>query len=64
MICVAAVALASDISDIERDARAIELYLIDKKAHKEDCPKIKWAQPKVEVYKKDLRSHLPAGCKK
>ena len=51
-------------SDFERDAKALELYLQDKKDHKEFCPKIKWNQPPLSTYKKTLKSHLPKDCKK
>ena len=58
------VSSASDLSDLERDAKALELYLQDKKDHKEHCPDLKWKQPKIETYKKELKSQLPKGCKK
>ena len=58
------VSVASDLSDVERDARALELYLQDKKDFKKHCPGLKWDQPKIETYKKELKSQLPAGCKK
>ena len=51
-------------SDFERDAKALELYLQDKKDHKEFCPQIKWNQPPLSTYKETLKSHLPKDCKK
>tara|TARA_R110000744_G_scaffold183015_1_gene302330 strand:+ start:703 stop:957 length:255 start_codon:yes stop_codon:yes gene_type:complete len=51
-------------SDLERDAKALELYLQDKKGHKEFCPQIKWNQPRLSTYKKTLKSYLPKDCKK
>ena len=36
----------------------------DKEDHKKHCPKIKWEQPSIEEYKKDLESKLPSNCKK
>ncbi len=51
------------ISDMETDAKAIELYLQDKVDHKEHCPEKVWKQPDIEVYKKTLKSQLPDGCK-
>ena len=51
-------------SDLERDAKALELYLQDKKDHKEFCPQIKWNQPPLSTYKETLKSYLPKDCKK
>ena len=53
----------SDLSDIQRDALALELYLQDRHDHQEHCPEIRWEQPKLDVYKEQLRSQLPEGCK-
>lgn len=53
----------SDLSDIERNALALELYLLDKKDHKEYCPTLQWEQPSIEVYKEQLFSQLPEECK-
>ena len=52
------------VSDLERDAKALELYLQDQKDHKEFCPQIKWKQPSLSIYKQTLKSHLPKDCKK
>ena len=52
----------SDVSDMERSARALELYLQDQKDHEKHCPSKKWDQPALDIYKKTLRSHLPEGC--
>ena len=52
-----------DIGDIERDTKALELYLQDKKDHKEYCPEIDWDQPPLATYKEELKSYLPEGCK-
>tara|TARA_Y100001937_G_C6913840_1_gene238628 strand:+ start:144 stop:347 length:204 start_codon:yes stop_codon:yes gene_type:complete len=52
------------VSDMETDARALELYLQDKVDYKEHCPEKDWEQPDIEIYKKTLKSHLPDGCKK
>ena len=64
-LCGAAsfVAVSQDLSDIERDALALELFLQDKKDHKEICPHIHWEQPKIDKYKEALESQLPAICK-
>ena len=51
-------------SDLERDAKALELYLQDKKDYKEYCPQIRWNQPPLSTYKETLKSHLPKDCKK
>ena len=60
---VGAIILADGMSDIERDARALELYLQDRQDHKDYCPQIDWNQPPLDTYKETLRSHLPDGCK-
>ena len=56
--------MAQDLSDIERDAKALELFLQDKKDHEKNCPRLKWDQPKISVYKSKLKSQLPEGCKR
>lgn len=55
---------SEELSDIEKDALALELYLKDKEDYKKHCPNIKWTQPGISNYKKDLKSKLPKGCKK
>ena len=55
--------VASDLTDLERDARALELYLQDRDDYNKYCPFRTWEQPPLSVYKKDLTSHLPEGCK-
>ena len=52
-----------DCDDLKRDMKALEIFLQDQDDHKEFCPKIKWDQPDIEVYKKTLKSQLPEGCK-
>ena len=54
---------ADEISEMERDALALEFYLQDKNDHEEYCPSLSWAQPSLEVYKEKLTSQLPAECK-
>ena len=54
---------AAESDDLKRDMKALELYLQDEKDHKEHCPKIKWEQPNIKIYKKELKSQLPNGCK-
>lgn len=49
--------------NLKRDMRALELFLQDQEDHKNYCPKTKWNQPDIEVYKRTLRSQLPKGCK-
>tara|TARA_R110002073_G_scaffold76400_1_gene185596 strand:+ start:455 stop:670 length:216 start_codon:yes stop_codon:yes gene_type:complete len=56
-------ALGQDCDDLKRDMIALELFLQDKKDHTEYCPKISWEQPTIDVYKKELKSQLPEGCK-
>jgi hypothetical protein len=41
---------------------SIELYLTDKKNYKLYCQEIKWEQPPIKIYKKELVSQLPAKC--
>ena len=57
-------AVADPTDDLKRDMQALELFLQDKEDHKEHCPKIKWEQPDIKVYKETLKSQLPNGCKK
>ena len=57
-------ASSDNLSQMERDAKALELFLQDKKDHKDFCPQIEWKQPPLSAYKKTLNSHLPEGCKK
>jgi hypothetical protein len=51
------------IKDLRGDMEGLEFFLRDKKDHKKHCPDIKWKQPSLDEYKKDLKSHLPEGCK-
>jgi len=55
---------APECDDLKRDMKALEIYLQDNADHKEYCPKIKWEQPDIEVYKKELKTQLPENCKK
>ena len=57
-------ASADPADDLKRDMKALELFLQDKEDHKNHCPKLKWNQPDIEIYKKHLKSQLPASCKK
>ena len=57
-------AVADPADDLKRDMKALELFLQDKDDHKEHCPKLKWEQPDIEVYKEKLSSQLPEECKK
>ncbi len=54
---------APECDDLKRDMQALEIFLQDKADHKEYCPKTKWEQPDISVYKKELKSQLPEGCK-
>ena len=60
---MAAMATTDELSDIERDARALELYLQDQKDYEEYCPTTQWNQPPLDIYKGLLTSQLPLGCK-
>ena len=44
--------------DLKRDMKALELFLQDQEDHKEHCPKLKWKQPEISVYKEKLKSIL------
>ena len=57
-------AAADPADDLKRDMTALELFLQDQEDHKEYCPKLKWKQPDISVYKEKLKSQLPEGCKK
>jgi|TARA_E500000318_G_scaffold86388_1_gene82828 hypothetical protein len=50
--------------NLKKDMIALEFFLQDKKDYKKHCPKIKWKQPAIEVYKKKPKSYLPKNCKK
>ena len=49
--------------DLKRNMTALEIFLQDQEDHANKCPKIKWEQPDIEVYKKQLKSQLPKTCK-
>jgi len=49
---------------LKNDMKALELFLQDQDDHDKYCPKLKWEQPPLKVYKKKLKSQLPDGCKK
>ena len=53
-----------ECDELKRDMKALEIFLQDKADHKEYCPKIKWEQPDIDVYKKELKTQLPENCKK
>ena len=57
-------AVADTADDLKRDMQALELFLQDQKDHKEHCPNLRWQQPDISVYKEELKSQLPEGCKK
>jgi len=57
-------AVADPADDLKRDMKALELFLQDKEDHKEHCPRLKWTQPDIKVYKEKLKSQLPKECKK
>ena len=62
-LLIAALATGGPQDDLKRDMRALEIYLQDQEDHKNYCPKVKWNQPDIEVYKRTLKSQLPKGCK-
>jgi hypothetical protein len=50
-------------NDLKKNMVALEIFLQDQEDHANHCPKLKWEQPDIEVYKKELVSQLPAECK-
>jgi len=50
--------------DLKNDMKALELFLQDQEDHENHCPKLKWDQPDISVYKQELISQLPQKCKK
>ena len=55
---------APECDELKRDMIALELFLQDKSDKKEFCPNLDWEQPDIKIYKKELKSQLPEGCKK
>lgn len=56
--------IASEPCDeLKRDMIALELFLQDEEDHREHCPQVDWVQPSIDVYKEQLKSQLPEGCK-
>ena len=51
------------VKSLRDDFKGLELYLQDKKNHKELCPGIKWTQPELDKYKEEPKSYLPETCK-
>ena len=66
ILLIAAMAGAEEpvCDDLKRDMIALELFLQDQDDHAEFCPKAKWEQPDISVYKEELKSQLPKNCKK
>lgn len=55
--------VAQECDDLKRDMKALEIFLQDQEDHKNHCPETEWEQPDIDVYKKELKSQLPEGCK-
>ena len=53
-----------ECDDLKRDMKALEIFLQDKEDKAKHCPKTKWKQPDISIYKKTLKSQLPKECKK
>jgi len=53
-----------ECDELKRDMIALELFLKDQDDKDEHCPKLKWKQPSIDVYKETLKSQLPKSCKK
>jgi len=54
---------AQQCDELKNDMKALEIYLQDQEDHEKHCPKLKWEQPDIDVYKKELVSQLPKECK-
>ena len=50
------------VKSLRDDFKGLELYLQDKKDHKDHCPGIKWTQPELDKYKEEPKSYLPDKC--
>jgi len=62
---ITTLALATPKTDeLKKDMRALEFFLQDKEDHKKYCPKLKWKQPDIKIYKSKPKSYLPKNCKK
>ena len=48
--------------DLMHDMKGLELFLKDQEDYEKFCPKLKWEQPELIVYKKKQRSLLPENC--
>jgi len=55
---------APECDELKRDMAALEQFLQDKSDKVEFCPKLKWEQPDISAYKKEIKSYLPKTCKK
>ncbi len=55
---------AQECDELKRDMKALELFLQDQDDHEALCPKLKWDQPTIDVYKETLKTQLPKECKK
>ena len=64
LLMMSLVAAEPQCDDLKRDMKALELYLQDQEDHKQYCPNLKWKQPEIDIYKKELESQLPEDCKK
>jgi len=64
MLLFSSSAPAQECEELKRDMKALELFLQDQDDYENNCPKLKWDQPDIEVYKKQLKSQLPEECKK
>ena len=53
---------AQESDDLVRNMKALELFLQDQEDHEKFCPKLKWDQPDIKVYKQALKTQLPDKC--
>ena len=64
ILLFASLAIADEpCDDLKRDMKALEIFLQDQDDHEKYCPKLKWDQPDISIYKKELKSQLPKECK-
>ena len=57
-------ATTPECDELKRNMKALEIFLKDQDDHEQYCANVKWTQPDIKVYKKELKSQLPKGCKK
>ena len=54
----------NNVKDLRSTMSGLEFYMKDKILKEENCPKIEWEQPDIEIYKAEPKSYLPEECQK